>query len=122
MKFVVKVSAISGRGLHATEKIEQGELIEESHIIEFCPLVSKHFIETDCGEAFLAWSEDEDGKIQSAAVATGCCMFCNHSKHPNAKLLKDFEKKTVQLVATCDIHEGDEILIKYRELKTFSDP
>lgn len=95
---------INDRGVFALKDYSKGD------IIEVCPCISDD-------------SEKFDGVIQdylfkydkkTALVAFGYCSMYNHSDKHNA-LWKVMAKDKLQIYATKDIKEGEEIFISYGE-------
>lgn len=90
--YIVKTSAIHGKGLFATSKIQEGEVIGT---IPFNP------VEED--GPYVLWIDHDTG------VRVDCDLkFINHSPEPNACYCEDLD-----VVALKDIEPGEEITHDY---------
>jgi len=90
--YIVKESAIHGKGLFAAQKIQCGDLIGT---IEYRPV-------TDDGP-YVLWLDAETGILVDSDL-----KYINHNAKPNACYCEDLD-----IVALRDINEGEEITHDY---------
>lgn len=90
--YIVKESAIHGKGLFAAQKIQSGALIGT---IEYKPV-------TDDGP-YVLWLDAETGIRVDSDL-----KYINHNPNPNACYCEDLD-----VVALRDINEGEEITHDY---------
>lgn len=101
-----------GRGVYAAQKINMGEIIEESHCIVF-PLYE--IKEGRLGFYVFEWSLPNDEMPEETefyALALGNGSLYNHSYSPNA----DYETQSPDKIifsAIKEIEKGEEITINY---------
>ena len=95
-----------GRGVFADRRFAKGELIERAPVA-VVPTCQWYYIEKTLLVDYCYCWEDE------MAVAFGRIMILNHSYCPNAYYEKRLEDRIIELVALCDIEDGEEILVNY---------
>ena len=84
-------------------------------LIEICPVIVlsetdlKNIHQTDLHDYYFLWGENEN----ECAIALGYGSLYNHSYHPNARYLLDFEEKTIDIMAIRPIEAGEEITVNY---------
>lgn len=87
----IKPSSIEGLGLHATEEIEEWELLGISHIA--------------------------NNSFPNGWIRTPLGGFVNHSKKPNCKFIEvidtDAGYTRMELYTTQIIRKGEELVVKY---------
>jgi len=109
LPFNVGVSpTLSIRGLIATEKIAEGQIIEK------CPAViypkNEEIIEQTVFDHYVFdWDETHE------ALALGYGSLCNHSYERNVQVDYDFETKEIVFTALREILPGEELLISYND-------
>lgn len=107
-----------GRGIFALVDFKEGDTIETSPVT----IVSK--AETDLfdndektgvtsiiDQYLLLWQEEIKG--QEYCMGHGYLMLYNHSETPSAMQKRDFDMKTISMVAARDIKAGEEITFDY---------
>ncbi len=96
-----------GRGMFTALDIEPGSLIEICPLI-LIPVTQSAFIDkTEIYNYYFLWNDE------FIALALGYGSLYNHSNHPNAKVIFDYESQEIQFEANRLIQEGEEILIDY---------
>ncbi len=106
-----------GRGIRVTRKIKAGELLDQAPVIEVPPGLydcMRNFpLETNSRFINITYGwQTKDGQPQGA-IAFGLCSLCQHSRSSNAKIVLHVEERMVELWATKDIEEGEEVFITY---------
>lgn len=109
----------AGRGVFASEKILEGELIEA------CPIVAL-FGSKDRGRLrktglvnyYFLWGEHRD----RVALCLGWGSIYNHSFAPNARYEKDISKGCMDFYALRNIGQGEEITVNYNGAPTDKRP
>lgn len=108
-KVSVKMTEKKGWGCFATDKIAEGEVIEECHLLTL-PLSpgepSSLFIDYRFN-----WPQGSDWVEQVLPLGNGCIY--NHSDNNNATWRNHPEYKAFQFVAVKDINPGEEICTYY---------
>jgi hypothetical protein len=95
-----------GRGVRAIAAIAEGSEIEVCELIIVPAEQLQNLDRTTLYGYYYGWGS-------AGAVALGCGSLYNHSAHPNADYVKDFDASVVRIVALREIHPGDEIRIDY---------
>jgi len=109
LPFNVGISpTLSIRGLIASEKIADGQVIEK------CPAViypkNEEIIEQTVFDHYVFdWDETHE------ALALGYGSLCNHSYERNVSVDYDFETKEIIFTALREILPGEELLISYND-------
>lgn len=96
-----------GRGVFAKRLIKKGTIIEVCPIILLPDLDNKNELEDQLERFQFNWVNG------LKCIALGFGSIYNHSEHPNAIFLPNFEEKTITFVALKDIEAEDEILTDY---------
>lgn len=106
-----------GRGVIAARDIAVGTVLEISpvfvippvyyDIVKAFPFITHTFVWRDCLT---------DRSKKTGAIAYGLISFCNHARTPNAKISRDYQNKTIKLIAQKQIFRGEEITIKYNNV------
>lgn len=98
-----------GRGVHTSEQIEPGEIIEICPIVkipkEELPIIHK----TVLHDYYFLWGEDMD----ECVIALGFGSLYNHSVMPNANFILDLANDTIDIEAIESIQPGQEITLNY---------
>lgn len=110
-KVYVDESSLSGLGVFASEKIQEGEVIEEVPIILIPDEQLSDLTKTRLRDYYFAWGKG----FQQAAVALGFGSLYNHSYSPNARYIKKMDTNSIQFVAIKEIQIHQEILVNYNE-------
>jgi hypothetical protein len=109
-KCIVKPSLGKGLGVFATELIQEGEIIEECHLLTI-PGNALLFV----GDLFenyrFNWPQKGTTLEQVLPLGFGCIY--NHSDHNNAFWRDHPTEKLFQFIATKDILPGEEICTYY---------
>jgi SET domain-containing protein len=99
----------AGRGVFARVNIHEGEIIEESPIVDLSNEDFGSLKETILINYYFSWGETYD----QVAVALGYGSLFNNSESPNAKFIKRFDSQLIEFVAIKDIEKDQEIFINY---------
>jgi SET domain-containing protein len=95
-----------GRGVRATSAISAGTEVEVCELIVVPAEQIPDLDRTVLYGYYYEWGG-------AGAVALDCGSLYNHSVHPNADYIKDFEAGVVRIVALRDVNPGEEIRIDY---------
>ena len=117
-KIEVKPSPLHRYGIFATDKINEGEVIEETMFIR-----TTHRAKTENRDpALFHYSYGIScncDKCQAEginfAIPFGYCQFTNHSLEPNSVMVHDYQEGLTALTALRDIEVGEEITMNYGE-------
>ena len=108
----IRTAPSKGRGIFAREAISAGTLIAAAPVIivpaEECALLDR----TTLHDYYFHWDGDPEGAGRGA-VALGLVALCNHSRHPRARVRRNFADNTLDLLALVPIAAGDEVTIDY---------
>ncbi|MDD5417616.1 MAG: SET domain-containing protein [Candidatus Nanoarchaeia archaeon] len=107
MKIEVKESKLHGRGIFATQDINEDEIIEDCPLIICNTADEEHFDKTALKDYYFDW---EEGK--TIAIALGYGSLYNHSYNPNAKFSEN-SQNTLIILAIKPIKKGEEITVNY---------
>ncbi|MCB9285330.1 MAG: SET domain-containing protein-lysine N-methyltransferase [Lewinellaceae bacterium] len=102
-------SPLGGRGVFTLDEIPADSLIEICPVIILSGFDMKQIHQTDLHDYYFLWGDEQD----QAAIALGYGSLYNHSYHPNAKYLLDYERNTIDIYTIRDIEDGEEITINY---------
>lgn len=61
---------------------------------------------------YFHWDGDPDGEGRGA-LALGLVTLCNHSQPPNARVDRNYDRDTLDLLAVAAIEPGEEVTIDY---------
>lgn len=98
-----------GRGVFTDTKINEGDLIESSPVIEFPEEEWEHIGETNLNSYCFFWGEE----LKQGALALGNGSLYNHSYKPNARYVRRVGDGLIDFVAVRDIEAGEEITVNY---------
>jgi hypothetical protein len=108
----IRMSPGRGRGVFAREPIAPGTMIEAAPVIVLpaavCPVLDRTVIY----DYYFHWDGDPDGEGRGA-VALGLVTLCNHSSRPRARVERNYDRLTLDLLAIVQIEPGDEVTIDY---------
>ena len=113
--FTVKfISDKKGRGLVATEHIDEGSIVEVGHMLVLSEEDYIKIQDTLLYSYIFEWELDEAGKPLTFALALSDIEFINHSSNPNVEYTFDYLDKAIIFKAIRDIEPDEEILFNYR--------
>jgi SET domain-containing protein len=118
MSTYVRFIEDKGRGVFTDKKINIGDIIESSPVIEFPEEDWKHVAETVINSYCFFWGEDR----KRGALALGHGSLYNHSYKPNAKYIRKVSEKVIDFVAIKDIEAGEEITVNYNGVPDDNEP
>ena len=98
-----------GRGVFACRDFAPGELIERTPVIVITPADWPSVAPTVVADYVFNFGPEKD----HAAIALGLGSLYNHSYSPNARYLKDWERREIRFVAVQAIRAGEEITVNY---------
>lgn len=102
-------SGEKGRGVFTALDISSGSMIEICPLI-LIPVAQTSLIDhTEIYNYYFIWDDEY------IALALGYGSLYNHSDHPNAKVIYDFEANEIQIEAAKDVAAGEEITINYTD-------
>jgi uncharacterized protein len=102
-------SPLGGRGVFTIEEIPADSLLEICPAIVLSEWDMSQIHKTDLHDYYFLWGEEQN----LCAIALGYGSLYNHSYHPNARYLLDFEQNTIDIYAIRDIEAGEEITVNY---------
>lgn len=115
-KVAVRPSELHRYGLFASDKIEEGEVIEETMFIRTThrskseqrdPALHHYSYGINC-----SCDKCEKEGI-NFAIPFGYSQFTNHSLEPNSGLVHDYQEGLTSLTAVRPIEKGEEIVMNY---------
>lgn len=111
-KVYLDKSPIHGFGLFAAEDIPKTEPVYRHNLLLDLTLSDSEYSKlTEHEQKLIAHYGYFDKNIKKWHLAHDDIRFCNHSKKPNLKLLKD------QLIAKRLIHKGEELTQDYSDFE-----
>ena len=105
----IRQSPLGGRGVFTLDDIPADSLIEICPVIVLSETDMKNIHQTDLHDYYFLWGEEQD----QCAIALGYGSLYNHSYHPNARYLLDYEDQTIDIVSIRPIEAGEEIMVNY---------
>jgi SET domain-containing protein len=105
----IRQSPLGGRGVFTLDDIPADSLIEICPVIVLSETDMKNIHQTDLHDYYFLWGEEQD----QCAIALGYGSLYNHSYHPNARYLLDYEDQTIDIVSIRAIEAGEEIMVNY---------
>ncbi|MEZ4933539.1 MAG: SET domain-containing protein-lysine N-methyltransferase [Saprospiraceae bacterium] len=92
-----------------------GEPIEESGLIEICPVDRKKEAADhprhDAARLLFRWGDDQRSNVPLHSATESICTAISYE--PNAKYLLDYDHQTIDFYAIKNIEPGEEILVNY---------
>ena len=108
----IRASRGRGRGVFAREAIAPGTLIEAAPVMilpaAHCPKLDRTIIY----DYYFHWDGDPDGDGRGA-LGLGLVTLCNHSSRPRARVERNYDRLTLDLIASAPIGPGEEVTIDY---------
>lgn len=105
----ISESLLGGRGVFTIEEIPVDSLLEICPAIVLSEWDMEQIHKTDLHDYYFLWGDEQN----QCAIALGYGSLYNHSYHPNARYLLDFEQMTIDIYAIRDIEAGEEITVNY---------
>jgi uncharacterized protein len=105
----VSDSPLGGRGVFTIEEIPTDSLIEICPAIVLSEWDMNQIHKTDLHDYYFLWGDEQN----QCAIALGYGSLYNHSYHPNARYLLDFERLTIDIYTIREIEAGEEITVNY---------
>lgn len=102
-----------GRGVCTMEKVKEGDVIERLPVLVIEPDVYQVVHTLPFINHTFVWGDERQ---RAGAIGFGFSSLCNHSPEPNAVLKKDYANNVMDLVALREIHQGEELTIKYHNV------
>ena len=99
-----------GRGIFCASQLSENDLIEVCPVILMPSEERKYLDKTTLFEYYFIWP---DGK-NTLALLLGFGSLYNHDPEPNARVLFDMERNSVEIRCIRKIPAGEEICIDYR--------
>ena len=118
-KVCVSKSPIHGYGVFAVQKILEGEIIEETPILDLG--ISKGESTGLMIDYRFNWPQGSGGNWEKQVLAWGYGSLYNHSETPNAYWRSNLERDTFEFVANKNIEEGEEIFVWYGNVDYWQD-
>jgi hypothetical protein len=103
---------VRGRGIFTREPIAAASLIDAAPVIVIPAHECARLDRTVLHDYYFHWDGDPDG-VGRGAVALGLVSLCNHAARPRARVVRNIEQRTLDLVAIETIGAGEEITIDY---------
>jgi hypothetical protein len=118
-KVYVARSAVHGWGVFASEFINEGEIIEETPLLDL--QIKKGESSTVLVDYRFNWPQGSgsDWKMQVIPWGYGCIY--NHSNQPNATWVSNLKNETFEFVATKEIKPNEEIFTYYGAIDYWQD-
>ncbi len=108
----IRTSPTRGRGVFARTAIAPGTVIEAAPVLVIpasdCPALDRTIIH----DYYFHWDGDPEG-VGRGALGLGLVTLCNHASRPNARVERNFARRTLDLIATGPIVAGEEVTIDY---------
>lgn len=118
-KIYIGKSSIHGYGVFAKEHINEGEIIEETPILD---LGIKNGEATSLMVDYrFNWPQGSGGNWDKQVLAWGYGSLYNHSENPNAHWRSNLDRDTFEFVANRNIEEGEEIFVWYGNVDYWQD-
>ena len=107
----IRMTQKRGKGVFASKNIMQNTIIESCQLIIFSEDEAEIIEKTVLSNYWYSWKEHEKKEYGALCLGNGCLY--NHSSHPNAMVIKDYDSKLIHFIAITDIPKGGEITVKY---------
>lgn len=110
-KIYIARSPIHGWGVFASELINEGEIIEETPLLDL--QMKKGESSALLVDYRFNWPQGSGGSWDKQVIAWGYGSIYNHSNEPNATWVSNLENETFQFIATKQIQIDEEIFTYY---------
>lgn len=110
-KLFILESENRGRGVFTSVNFAVGDIIEICPVIICPPADYEKIHHSSLHDYYFLWGE----KYDHIAFALGYGSLYNHSKKPNAAVIMDLGKKTLDIYCIRAIKPGEEILFNYHD-------
>ena len=107
--YVKKSTVCDGFGAFSKNAIQKDEIIETG--------IARILTNCDGNENPVVFTWSDDVPNTTWAVCSGCAMFYNTSYIPNTYMVRDFDKNTFVIRASCDIESDTELFHKYKSIE-----
>lgn len=117
-KIYISNSSIHGMGVFASEKINEGEIIEE------CPIFDLNIPFGQSSPLMIDYRFNwpQGGQTwEKQVLAWGYGSLYNHSEKPNALWRSNLENRTFEFYSVKDINPDEEILVYYGGVSYWED-
>jgi SET domain-containing protein len=118
-KVYIARSKVHGWGVFASELINDGEIIEETPLLDL--QMKKGEASPTLVDYRFNWPQGSGGDWQKQVIAWGYGCIYNHSNEPNATWVSNLENETFQFIATKEIKENEEIFTYYGGVDYWND-
>ena len=108
----IRSSPTRGRGVFARKAIAPGTLIEAAPVIVVPAGDCQALDQTTIHDYYFHWDGDPEGTGRGA-LGLGLVTLCNHARRPNARVERNFARRTLDLIATGSIAPDEEVTIDY---------
>lgn len=99
-----------GLGVVARQRIPAGTWVERAPVLVLPNAETEAIERTRLREYYFGWGDRDDSDL---AIGFGYVALYNHSEEPNAEHVKRYAEGFIDIFATRDIEEGEEIRIAY---------
>lgn len=110
VRFTIERTPDRGLGVVARQHIPAGTWIERAPVLVLPNEQTRAIESTRLRDYYFGWGDRDDSDL---AIAFGYVALYNHAEAPNAEHVKRHEEGFIDIVATRDIDDGEEILISY---------
>lgn len=118
-KIYVAQSIIHGYGVFANEFIKQGEIIEETPLLDL--RIEKGQSSPLMVDYRFNWPQGSGGEWNKQVLAWGYGSIYNHSDTANAYWISNLERNTFEFIASRDINKDEEIFVYYGGVSYWQD-
>jgi SET domain-containing protein len=98
-----------GRGVFATEPIEENTVIEIAPVIVFDAEQRAHLEKTELYNYIFEWGDDYTG----CCVALGWASIYNHAGPSNCEYVMNFDESLMIFITRKNIEAGEELTVNY---------
>ena len=105
----VDQTALMGRGVFTSEKIEADTVVEISPVIVMSGEDRAHLDKTLLHDYIFEWGQNTD----KCCMALGLIPIYNHSYNSNCEYIMDYDEDTIEVKAVRLIEKGEELTINY---------
>jgi hypothetical protein len=118
-KVYVAKSSVHGFGVFANEFIKEGEIIEETPLLDL--KIKKGESTSLMVDYRFNWPQGAGGNWTKQVLPWGYGCIYNHSNEPNAHWRSNLERETFEFVANRDIQIDEEIFTYYGGVEYWND-